>query len=91
VRQGYSVKVLEQAPEIGEIGAGIQPGPNAFHALDALGVGEAARNRAVDTDEMVMHDALDETRVGRIPTGETFRQRFGNPSAVSHRADLHRL
>jgi salicylate hydroxylase len=31
--------VLEQAPEIGEIGAGIQLGPNAFHAFDALGRG----------------------------------------------------
>ena len=29
-RQGFRVKVLESAPEIGEIGAGIQPGPNAF-------------------------------------------------------------
>ena len=38
VRQGFYVKVLEQAPEIGEIGAGIQLGPNAFHAFDALGV-----------------------------------------------------
>jgi salicylate hydroxylase len=90
VRQGYTVKVLEQAPEIGEIGAGIQLGPNAFHALDALGVGETARSRAVYTDEMVMHDALDETLVGRIPTGEAFRRRFGNPYAVTHRADVHR-
>jgi hypothetical protein len=30
VRQGFSVKVLEQSPQIGEIGAGIQLGPNAF-------------------------------------------------------------
>ena len=89
VRQGFSVKVFEQAPEIGEIGAGIQLGPNAFHAFDALGVGEKARARAVYTDEMVMHDALDETLVGRIPTGEAFRQRFGNPYAVIHRVDVH--
>src|SRR5574338_563091 len=74
----------------GEIGAGIQLGPNAFWAFDALGVGEKARSRAVYTDEMVMHDALDETLVGRIPTGEAFRRRFGNPYAVIHRADVHR-
>ncbi|MCK9381046.1 MAG: 3-hydroxybenzoate 6-monooxygenase [Sulfuritalea sp.] len=89
VRQGFSVKVLEQSPQIGEIGAGIQLGPNAFHAFDALGVGEKARSRAVYTDEMVMHDALDESLVGRIPTGEAFRQRFGNPYAVIHRVDVH--
>jgi 2-polyprenyl-6-methoxyphenol hydroxylase-like FAD-dependent oxidoreductase len=89
VRQGFKVQVLEQAPEIGEIGAGIQLGPNAFHAFDALGVGDKARSRAVFTDYMVMHDALDETQVGKIPTGEAFRQRFGNPYAVIHRVDVH--
>lgn len=89
VRQGFRVKVLEQAPELGEIGAGMQLGPNAFHAFDALGVGEQARKRAVYTDFMVMHDAIDEYQVGKIPTGEAFRQRFGNPYAVIHRADAH--
>ena len=89
VRQGFNVKVLEQSPEIGEIGAGMQLGPNAFHAFDALGVGEAARRRAVFTTELVMHDAIDESLVGRIPTGEEFRERFGNPYAVIHRADAH--
>jgi salicylate hydroxylase len=89
VRQGFKVTVLEQAPEIGEIGAGIQLGPNAFHAFDALGVGDKARGRAVYTDCMVMHDAIDESLVGRIDTDEAFRQRFGNPYAVIHRADVH--
>ncbi len=89
VRQGFEVTVFEQAPEIGEIGAGIQLGPNAFHAFDALGVGDKARGRAVYTDYMVMHDALDEYQVGKIPTGEAFIQRFGNPYAVVHRADVH--
>jgi salicylate hydroxylase len=89
VRQGFRVKVLEQSPQIGEIGAGIQLGPNAFNAFDALGVGPGARSRAVYTDYMVMHDAIDEYQVGRIPTGEAFRQRFGNPYAVIHRVDVH--
>ncbi|MPM85743.1 3-hydroxybenzoate 6-hydroxylase [bioreactor metagenome] len=83
------MKVLEQAPELGEIGAGIQLGPNAFHAFDALGVGDKARGRAVYTDYMVMHDALDEYQVGKIPTGEAFIKRFGNPYAVIHRVDVH--
>ena len=46
VRRGFEVKVLEQAPQLGEIGAGIQLGPNAFAAFDALGIGEIARSRA---------------------------------------------
>jgi 2-polyprenyl-6-methoxyphenol hydroxylase-like FAD-dependent oxidoreductase len=89
-RRGLKVKVLEQAAELGEIGAGIQLGPNAFAAFDALGVGPQARGRAVYTDYMVMHDALDEFQVGRIPTGDAFRARFGNPYAVIHRADVHK-
>ena len=89
VRQGFKVVVLEQAPEIGEIGAGIQLGPNAFHAFDALGVGEKARSRSVFTDELIMHDAIDASLVGRVPTGEAFRKRFGNPYAVIHRVDVH--
>ena len=89
-RQGLRVKVLEQAPQIGEIGAGIQLGPNAFAAFDALGVGERARARAVYTERMVMMDALDEREVAAVPVGEAFRARFGNPYAVIHRADVHR-
>jgi len=90
VNQGFQVQVFEQAPEIGEIGAGIQLGPNAFHAFDALGVGDKARGRAVYTDYMVMHDAIDEYQIGKIETGEAFRQRFGNPYAVIHRVDIHK-
>jgi 2-polyprenyl-6-methoxyphenol hydroxylase-like FAD-dependent oxidoreductase len=89
-RLGYPVKVLEQASQIGEIGAGIQLGPNAFSAFDALGIGERARERAVYTDRLVMMDAVDESEVATIPVGEAFRARFGNPYAVSHRADVHR-
>ncbi len=88
-RRGFAITVLEQAAQLGEIGAGLQVGPNGFAAFDALGIGEFARSRAVYTDEMVMHDALDEYQVGRIPTGKAFIERFGNPYAVIHRADVH--
>lgn len=88
-QQGFRVKVLEQAPEIGEIGAGIQLGPNAFAAFDALGVGERARARAVYTDHMAMMDAVDGSEVASVPVGEPFRRRFGNPYAVIHRAEVH--
>jgi len=89
-RAGYAVRVLEQASELGEIGAGIQLGPNAFSAFDALGIGESARRRAVYTDRLVMMDAIDEREVASIPVGAAFRERFGNPYAVCHRADVHR-
>lgn len=88
-RLGLAVEVFEQSPRIAEIGAGIQLGPNAFCALDALGVGAAARALAVYTERMVMMDAVDESEVASIPVGEAFRARFGNPYAVIHRADAH--
>ena len=89
-QRGFRVEVLEQAAEIGEIGAGIQLAPNAFAAFDALGVGARARSLAVYTDRLVMMDAVDESLVGEIPTGARFRERFANPYAVIHRADVHR-
>jgi salicylate hydroxylase len=88
-RQGFGVKILEQASQIGEIGAGIQLGPNAFSAFDALGIGERARSRAVYTDRLMLMDAVDESEIACVPMGEAFRERFGNPYAVAHRADLH--
>jgi len=88
-RLGMSVDVLEQSATIGEIGAGLQLGPNAFAALDALGVGERVRRAAVFVDALTMFDAVDCSTVASVPTGDAFRARFGNPYAVSHRADLH--
>jgi len=86
---GYRVTVLEQAAEFGEIGAGIQIGPNAFHAMDYLGVGETGRSRAVYIDELRMMDAISGEGVATIPVGEEFRNFFANPYAVIHRSDLH--
>ena len=88
-RRGLPVKVLEQAKTLGEIGAGIQLGPNAFSAFDALGIGERTRERAVYVERLLMKDAVDESDVGDMPVGEAFRKRFGNPYVVAHRADLH--
>ena len=88
-QQGVHVSVLEQAAELGEIGAGVQLGPNAFAALDALGVGENARKRAVFTERLIMMDAVDGSEVGSFPVGQAFRDRFKTPYAVIHRADIH--
>ncbi len=46
-KNGKRVIVLEKAPELGEIGAGIQLGPNAFNAFDYFEVGKGAREQAV--------------------------------------------
>jgi len=54
--------VLEKAAQLGEIGAGIQLGPNAFHCFDRLGVGEAARQMAVYIDQLRLMDSIAHAR-----------------------------
>ena len=88
-RKGYSVTVLERAPVLGEIGAGIQLGPNAFHAFDYLGIGDAARGLAIYVDKLRLMDAMTAEDVAQIDLTEPFRKRFGNPYGVIHRGDLH--
>ncbi|WP_442581118.1 3-hydroxybenzoate 6-monooxygenase [Mesorhizobium sp. ASY16-5R] len=88
-RKGVRSIVLEQAAELGEIGAGIQIAPNAFHCFDSLGVGDQARAGAVFIDKLRLMDGLSAEEVVHIPLDEPFRKRFRNPYAVVHRADLH--
>ena len=88
-RKRFRVLVLEQAREFGEIGAGIQLAPNAWHAIDALGVGELVKKEAVFIERVLMMDGVSGETVIEIPTDERFARRFGNPYAVTHRADIH--
>ena len=88
-QKGIASLVLEKAPALGEIGAGIQLGPNAFHAFDYLGVGETARDMAVYIDNLRLMDAISGDEITRIPLDDAFRSRMGNPYAVVHRGDLH--
>ena len=88
-QKGFAVTVLERAPALGELGAGIQLGPNAFHAFDTLGIGDAARAMAVYVDRLRLMDAATAEDIAGIDLTEPFRRRFGNPYAVVHRGDLH--
>lgn len=86
---GLACTVLERAAKMGEIGAGIQLGPNAFHAFDYLGVGDSARAMAVYIEAMRVMDAVTAEEIASIPLDERFVARFKNPYAVVHRGDLH--
>ena len=88
-QKGFRSILLEKAASLGEIGAGIQLGPNAFHAFDYLGVGQAARAMAVYIDQLRLMDALTADEITHVDLGTNFRARFGNPYAVVHRGDLH--
>ena len=88
-RKGFRSVVLEQAPQFGEIGAGIQIAPNAWHALDALGVGALVKKEAVFVEHLFMFDGVSGEKIIDIPLDKRFARRFGNPYAVTHRADIH--
>jgi 3-hydroxybenzoate 6-monooxygenase len=88
-QKGIRSILLEKSAALGEIGAGIQLGPNAFHAFDYLGVGEAARAMAAYIDQLRLMDALSAEEITHVDLREAFRARFKNPYAVVHRGDLH--
>src|SRR5215510_16340358 len=88
-RKGFPVRVLEQAPEFRELGAGIQLGPNIFRALKRIGLTDAMLEDAWRPQAQEMRDALTGELVVRIPLAEAFLARFGEPYAVTHRADIH--
>src|SRR3954468_24101996 len=88
-RKGFKSIVLEQAPQFGEIGAGIQIAPNAWHALDALGVGGLVKKDAVFIERLLMMDGVSGEKIIDIPLDARFARRFRNPYAVTHRADIH--
>ncbi|ASU79657.1 salicylate hydroxylase [Actinopolyspora erythraea] len=88
--QGHEVVVLERRETFTELGAGIQLGPNAFHALDCLGVGERVRELAVHIAELRFMDGVTGEAVARMPVTGSYRERFDNPYAVVHRIDIYR-
>jgi 2-polyprenyl-6-methoxyphenol hydroxylase-like FAD-dependent oxidoreductase len=91
-RVGFRVRVLEQAPEFGVIGYGIQLGPNVFPMFDRLGVTDAVLAQSIVPDAILMIDSVDAGVIACIPTGAaSFRDRFKRPYIVIHRVDLHRL
>ena len=58
LKAGYDVEVFEQAPLLGEIGAGIQLSANAMHVLNDLGLTEAIARVSVRPGAYVfrLHD-----------------------------------
>src|SRR5438105_5504260 len=88
-RRGFAVRVLEQSAAFGEVGAGIQLGPNIFRALEHLGLKPAMLADAWQPAAQEMRCALSGDLIARIPLGDDFRARFGQPYAVTHRTDIH--
>ena len=89
IRQGIGVDVYEQAPELKELGAGVQISSNGTRVLYALGLGAEAERLGVVV-------AGKEIRLWS--TGQTWKlfdlgavsvERYGFPYMMFHRGDLH--
>ena len=85
---GLEVEVFEQAPELGEIGAGLQLSSNAMHVLRALGLETEITSRAFEPEALEMRLGRSGKQVFSIPIKAQSAKRYGAPYLHIHRADL---
>jgi 2-polyprenyl-6-methoxyphenol hydroxylase-like FAD-dependent oxidoreductase len=90
-RDGHAVTVLEQSAAFGEIGAGIQLGPNIFRMFEYLGLTDAVSRVAYFPPGMGMNDVRTAETVVRVPLGDAALAAYGFPYGVIYRADLHQV
>lgn len=90
-RLGIGVDVYEQAPALGEIGAGIHLAPNGSRLLARLGLGEQLHAAAVQPEAMEVRAFDTGAVLMRQPMGKEWADRFDGPHYTLHRADLHAL
>jgi salicylate hydroxylase len=89
--KGAQVTLLEQSSEFGEVGAGIQLGPNVVRILEAWGLGEALRGVAAFPECLRVRNAMNGAVLGELPMGQTMVQRYGASYVTIARADMHGL
>ena len=87
---GCEVSLHERATDLGEVGAGLQIGPNGVKVLQALGLDIRGKWAAepIDTVSLAWDDGHQRFRE---PMKATAIEKYGAPYITAHRADLHRL
>lgn len=91
VHAGWDVTVLERAPALEEVGAGLQLSPNGMHVLSTLGLEEAVRSVACQPEAISMRLGVSGRPVFSLAAGTAMERRFGAPYLTLHRADLQRV
>jgi salicylate hydroxylase len=90
-RAGASVRLIEHAEHLSEVGAGIQIGPNVTRILRGWGLaGELAQVAALPK-QLQARDARTGQVLGTLPLAERAERLYGAAYACIHRADLHAL
>ena len=90
-QRGLRVTVLEQASQLGEVGAGIQTAPNASRVLLGLGLREQLEAIHTEPLDQVRRRWQDGSVVGLTPLGQFCKDTYNAPYWHYHRADLHRV
>ena len=85
---GFDVDVYEQAPELTEVGGGINMGPNAARVLYRLGLGKALDREAVRPLSTHQRRWQDGRTLQRAPLNPRCEELYGAPHLTVHRADL---
>lgn len=88
-RRGHKVKVFEQAPALGEVGAGIQLPPNSARLLNRWGLGKYLLPFTNEPKRIVIRRWQSGEEIGLTQLRPNFRQCFRAPYYVIHRAHLH--
>ncbi len=88
---GVEVAVYERASDLGEVGAGVQIGPNGVKVLRALGLDPGLEGLAFEPTEIVSVDWQTASQRFRQPLRAIAAKQFGAPYITAHRADVHRL
>ena len=87
-REGIGSIVLEQSTQFRELGAGVQLGPNALRALQALGLREKLDAYVSWPGQVMMRDVSTGKALQSLKFGASFQKRFGESYACMHRGDL---
>ena len=90
-RAGWPVQLMERAPAFGEVGAGIQMGPNVVRVLQGWGLEHALKHVAAFPDVLRVRSADSGAVLGGLRLGARALSLYGSPYATIHRADLHRM
>jgi salicylate hydroxylase len=90
-RHGFDVHVYERAAALGEVGAGLQLGPNAVKVLGALGIEQALDAYAFEPTNIVSLSWDRAELRFREPLKAVSAQKYGARYLTAHRADVHRL
>ncbi len=85
---GHQVTVLEQAPVLNEIGAGIQISPNANKVFAKLGVLDKLIEYSFSPQAIEMRQGINGKQIFKIPLDKIAQERWGAPYLHCHRADL---